>query len=249
MANKTVFRVVSPEKFSSFIKRFSSIEETLLVEVEEGEMKAKSFTPERAVVKFSKFGLNEAFDHLEGDENLYFGIYNIAQFINAFKHFGSEFEMNIIHENLDGKNVATKIIFNSSDGKLKINFDCASYRLFRHISDSLFLDNIAASDDKDSVIEFDNDTFGKITSLCSINSNEKIIKFMGSNDGLNVKGESFDMTLEEGSFNNISLGIYKHHFAIIDKEDSELTIAEDKIICKSKDGNTITVVAETQGDD
>lgn len=250
MANKTTFKVVSPTNFNAFIKRFSSIESTLLIEIEEGEMKAKSFTPERAVVKFSKFGLNEAFDHVDGEENIYFGIYNVSQFTGAFKHFTGEFELIIFHEDLDGKRVGTEVILKSLDGKLKINLDCASYRLFKHISDDLFLNQIAAVDGNvRAKFDFDKDQYSQIISLSSIETDEKIIGFENSTEGINVKGRAFEMEVSSGKFDDVSIKVYKNHFNLIDREDSELYIANDKLVCKSKDGNTITVIGETQGDD
>jgi len=247
---KTVFKVVSPSNFSAFLKRFSSIEESLLVEIEEGEMKAKSFTPERAVVKFSRIGLNEIFDHIEGPEELLFGIYKMPQLMGAFKHFSGEFEIIINHEKLDGKNIATDIILKSPDNKLKVTLECASYRLFKHLSDELFLDNIAnIKDDVQAKFSFSKETYSQINSLTGIDTDDKIIGFENTDTGVSVKGSAFEMEVVEGKFDVFSINVYKQHFNLIDSEDVELYILSDKIVCHSNDENTITVIGETQGDD
>ena len=63
MAEKLTLKVKSPSEFTNFLKRFSAIESTLLLEIDNGQLKAKTHTPERSVVKSSKIDMsNVIFD-------------------------------------------------------------------------------------------------------------------------------------------------------------------------------------------
>ena len=47
-------KLASAAEFTTFLKRFSPISGSLLIEIEDGYLKAKTHTPERSVVKSSK---------------------------------------------------------------------------------------------------------------------------------------------------------------------------------------------------
>lgn len=248
MAKETIYRVVSPSRFTSFLKRFSSIEGSLLVEIADGDIKAKTHTPDKAVVKYSKMGINEAFDFLDGvNEPLVFGIFNIDKLAGSFKHFGNDqFDLIITHDTVDSKNIGTSLTLKSE--KLKISFDCASYRLFTHISDDLFLDKIAGvNGDLQSEFKLDKTTFSSISSICTIDQDHKLLTFKAENNTIIAKGKAFDMNVLDTAetVNPAEISFYKSHFNFVDKENSDVKIATEKVVFSSEESDTVTVIGRT----
>jgi hypothetical protein len=248
MAKETIYRVVSPSRFTSFLKKFSSIDGSLLVEISGGDIKAKTHTPDKAVVKFSKMGLNEAFDFIDGvDESLVFGIFNIEKLANSFRHFGTDqFDLIISHDTVDSKNIGTALTLKSD--KLTITFDCASYRLFTHISDELFLDRIAGvNGDLQSEFRLDKGKFSSISSICTVDQDHKLLTFKAENNTIIAKGKAFDMNVLETTetLNPAEISFYKSHFNFVDKEDSDVKIAAEKVVFSSEETDTVTVIGRT----
>ena len=248
MAKETTYRVVSPSKFTAFLKKFSSIDPTLLVEIADGEIKAKTHTSDRAVVKFSKMGLNEAFDFIDGvEESIAFGLFNVEKFAGSFKHFGSDnFDLIVTHDSVDNINVGTVITLKSA--KLTIRFDCASYRLFTHITDETFVDRIAGvNGDLRSEFDLDKNTFSSISSICGVDTDHKLITFKAENNSIIAKGKSFDMEILESTdtLDSAEISFYKDHFNFVDKENSNVKIAEEKVVFSSSETDTITVIGKT----
>jgi len=251
MERKTIYKVNSPVKFTNFLKRFSGIEQSLLIEIENGEIKAKTHTPDRSVVKFSKMDVEDVFEFLDGvDEPLLFGVFNIDKFANSFKHFGNnQFDMIIKHDKLDDKNVGTEIILKNP--KLIIKFDCASYKMFTHISDDLFYNTIA-SDNGNLKFEFDIDkeNFSIISSLLNVDSDYKFVKFKSNKNNVFVKGKSFNMNIYEtkNDLGSSEITFYKSHFSYIDKENTNVKVADEKIIFSSIENNTIIVIGKAESE-
>ena len=144
MKNLKSLQLSSTEELSNFLRRFAPISSSLLIEVEDGQLKAKTHTPERSVVKSSKIDMSRVFDMEDvSNDSVKFGLYSVDRMMKSFSHFGSgaiEFELH--QENTTEGNVGTDI--NLKNESLDINFQCASLRLFTHISDDM-MDKIADS--------------------------------------------------------------------------------------------------------
>lgn len=241
---KVTFNVKDQAKFLAFLKRFALIESSLLVEIDGDDLKAKTHTPERSVVKSSK----ELLTDIIGDAptelpTLKFGIFNINKFMGAFKHFVDQFDMTINYDQLDGENVGTSIVLHNK--KLKVSFDCASHRIFTHISEEL-MDRIAdVSDYKNIDVNITEAEFGKIASLFAIDADDKFFT-ISVGGGISIKSKSFELAISDTQYpNSFSINCYKQHFNLADKEDSDVIISEEKLIFKSNISNTLCVVSRT----
>jgi hypothetical protein len=245
--SKIIYRVESPARFTNFLKKFSSIESTLLVEIENGVIKAKTHTPDRAVVKSSSIEISEILSVSEGDAstNVMFGLYNIEKFANAFKHFASEFDLIIEFSELDGKNVGTQLTLKNK--KLNVRFECASYRIFTHISDDM-MERIAGDVDNGVEFELDKNIQSQISSLSGIDSDHKLLTFRTGGTTISAIGKSFDLELTEADekLDNSNVTIYKQHFNVLDREDSKVVLSEDKIVFRSAETDTVMVVGKTE---
>ena len=244
---KTTLRDNNIDQFQKFLKRFNLVESTLLLEICSNEIKAKTHTPDRAVVKYSSMDLADIFTHVDGeiDAPLLFGIFNIEKLSNAFKHFSSDadVDLELTYVDVDGKNVGTKITLRSE--RLTIDFDCANYRLFTHISDEMF-DTIAEVNG-DLKCEFNmvNETFGKISSLSNLDRDQKIMRLRVNASKLYATGKSFNYAILETSAADCEITFYKQYFNLVDREATAVKIAAEKIVFLSDETKTITVIGKS----
>jgi hypothetical protein len=245
MKNKLTLRIASSNELISFLKRFSSIESSLLIELEDGYMKAKTHTPERSVVKSSKIELSRIFtDSPEISENIMFGVYNIDKLMQTFKHFpegGVDFVLE--YEKTAEGNVGTSIIV--SNESLKINFDCASLRLFTHITDEM-MERISTTDS--SVVNFilSKENQNRILSLSTIDSDSKLLTFDVKEGKVASLGKSFHLNLLnlENINDQTNISLYKQQFAYLDREDSIAYVSDDRIVFNSIETDTKTIIGK-----
>ena len=81
-------QLTSSAELTNFLKRFSPISGSLLIEIADGYLKAKTHTPERSVVKSSKIELSRVFDGENAiTEPIIFGVYSLDKLIKSFSHF------------------------------------------------------------------------------------------------------------------------------------------------------------------
>jgi hypothetical protein len=243
MAKQTL-KLHSTGNFSSFLKRFSSIEKTLLLEIVSGKIIAKTHTPDKAVVKISSTDLTEIFDSVESTTDVKIGMYALDNFIQTFKHLGdTEVKFEVTSEKVSGEETATQLkIYNKS---LKFNFPGASKSLFKYIDKEL----AAKITDRSSALysfRIDKDTLSKISSLCSIDSENDTLKISSNKSGeIFFSGKSFELNLPGVTVETESdINFYKTHFAFIDKEDTEVFVLENKVIFKSLESDTIITIGK-----
>lgn len=245
--SKIIYKVESPVRFTNFLKKFSSIESTLLVEIENGVIKAKTHTPDRAVVKSSSIAIDEILSISESDAstNVMFGLYNIEKFANAFKHFPNEFDLIVEYSTLEGNNVGTQLTLINK--KLNVRFECASVRIFTHITDEM-MNRIASDVDNGIEFELDKNAQGQISSLSGIDNDHKLLTFRTGGTTISAIGKSFDLELTEAdeTLDNSDVTIYKQHFNVLDREDSKVVLSDDKIVFRSSETDTIMVVGKTE---
>ena len=236
---KQTFKLHSNGNFASYLKRFSSVEKSLLLEVKDGKFVAKTHTPDKAVVKISATDLSEIFD-VTTSTNVKIGLFAVDNFIKTFNHLGdTEVKFDIVSEKVGDEEVATEIkIYNKN---LKFSFPGASPSLFKYI-DSALAQKIADTTSAIYSFRIDKDTLTKISSLCSIDTDNDTLKIV-ANKSVTISGKSFDLELDEVNVENKhSISFYKSHYNFVDKEDSEIFVLENKVIFKSLESNTFIVV-------
>jgi hypothetical protein len=242
------FKIQSTNELVTFLKRFQSISNTLLLEIDGDCLKAKTHTPEKSVVKYSKIDLNLIFEYDADDisDTIMIGIYSLDKLIKAFSHFTSnEVTMRIETENVDGQNVGVEIILKSPE--LEITFPCASLRLFTHISDDL-MHKIANTDAAEVDFVLTKDIQSKIASLGTIDSDQKILTFQLNKGVLSARGKSYNYNLcqVDNTKVKLSTSVYKNQFAFLDKEDAKTFISDDRLIFHSLETNTILTLGKVE---
>ena len=255
MAKTIEFTAKNVKQFSSWLKRFSSIENSLLLELNEKEecFVAKSYNEQKSIVKYSKISFSEGGFSLnkktDNDKLIKIGIYNIPRVIKSLDHFQTgEFSFAVQYDELDdGKEkdlVGIALLIKSSS--LKVKIDCSSLRVFKYISDDLFKTRIAQTN---SVSTFDlaSATIDKINSLCDLDKEYDFLEFLIKDGNIMIQGKSFELKIGETSGNSV-LSIYKEQFHKIDLENYSVDFGDDKLIFRSKDSDTTTVTSMVEKD-
>jgi len=244
---KLNLKVEKSQKFNDFLKRFSSIENSLLMEVENGVIKAKSYTPEKSVVKYSSIPLDEIFsEYSDINEPVKIGILNLDKLASSLKFFGEgEFEFNLEYEKVNGENVGTGITLKNNS--LQIDFQCASQKLFTYITDDI-LNTI--TDTSTSKVDFllPKEQQAKISALFGIDSDYSKLIFKKSGNEILAAGKNFKFQITDnvGNNDNVELSVFKHHYAFLDREDSIVHIADEKLIFLSNESDTKMIIGEAE---
>jgi len=245
---KLNLKLSKSSKLINFLKRFSAIDNSLLLELSNGNLKAKSHTPEKSVVKYSAIPFDEVFsEYSDITSDVKFGIYNIKKFSDSLKFFGeTDFEMNIECDTVNGETVGTSIVLKNSS--LNIEFQCAALKLFTYITQDIMnkVTNTASAQ-----VEFTlpKDQQSKLSSLFAIEDYSKVT-FLKKGKSVKAKGKSFELVIVEDDDLKTSadcdLSVFKHHYAFLDNEDSQTYICDDKIIFISNESDTKMIIGEAE---
>ena len=259
MANKKIeFSAKNVKAFSAWLKKFSSIDTALLLEIDETESRflAKTYNEERSVVKLSSIKFDEAGFTVAPSKDLKrikVGIYNIARLMKIMDQFGeNEFSFVVNWDEIDGEkpeNAGINLILKNKN--LKITVECTSLNIFKYISDELFVDRISALEEVVAKFSLTKANIEQTNQLCSLDSEDKFMQFRnGAN--VYVSGKTFDLMLFEktdehdGSENSIN--VFKEQFGAIDVEDYHVKMGEDRLVFNSVDENTTTVISMVEKD-
>jgi hypothetical protein len=241
-------KIKSAQTFSDFLKKFSLIDKQLLLEIKDGKLKAKTCTPEKTVVKYSSIDLSEIFDFNPIDlpaEPIKIGIFNLLKLINSFKQFNwdsvTKFEITPVQ--IDGEQFAQTVKIISDE--LDLEFLCAGKNLFKFIISDDVITKI--TDTSSQLFEFvlDRDKLARILSLGDFDSESTLVSFIGSEKGIKVKGKSYNLELHKTPVDKSKTSVIKDHLAKMDKEACTVHILEEKIIFKSTESDSITLIGKT----
>jgi len=237
-------QLTDASEFTNFLKRFSPISGSLLIEIEDNYLKAKSHTPERSVVKSSKIELSRVFNIESVDEPIIFGVYSVDKLINSFSHFnGTELTFTIKLENTPEGTVGTDIVLQGEN--LKIAFQCATLRLFTHITDEM-MDRIADTASAEVNFVLTKEVQSRVNSLTKIDTDQKLLTLSVADGNVNASGKSFELNLltVDNTEANVDLSVYKSQFAFVDKEDTMVYMNEDRLIFHSLETETKMIIGK-----
>jgi hypothetical protein len=252
MATKKIeFTTKNAKAFTSWLKRFSLIDNTLLLEVDEPNsiLKAKTYNEERSCVKFSKIRFDEAGLTIKPNKDaklVKVGVFNITRLIKVIEQFNTEFTFTISYDEVTDTNGVSYagVSLSLKNNDLKISVDCSSLNIFNYIDDNKFMNIIANVDDE--IVKFDlgKETIDKINSLCNLDNDYKFMQFVNKENKVFACGKAFEYKINDASSTTESrLNIFKEQFSKIDVENYDVIMGSDRMIFKSTDSNTITVTS------
>jgi len=256
--NKLEFNAKDVKELILWLKRFSIIDNTVLIEIDESSnsLIAKSYNEERSVVKKSsvKFDVAGLFYKKSKDQKrIKAGIYSISRLIKILDHFNDgEFTITVNYDSVTSDTsidfVATDIVCKNDN--LKMIIECTPLSIFKYITDDLFDNQIAFTDSNEN-ITFTSKDISNTLLLCGLDSDYKFMDIIVRGGKFVISGKSFNKLISEKlnkeSKSNITL--YKEQFEKLDVENYTLTIGEDRIIFNSDDSDTVTVLSSVQKDE
>jgi len=249
------FTAKNVKAFTNWLKRFASIDNSLLLEVDEqtSTFIAKAYNEDHSVVKMSSIKFDDAglVIKLNKDaKRIKIGIFNILHLIKIFDQFNDiEFTITINYQDLISNDTTTQYAGETillKNKNLKMNIDCTSLNIFKYITDDLFKNKIATADVIGS-FELSKDKIEKITILNNLDdSDHKFIEFKFKSEDIVVSGKKYDLLIDEKrKIKDASLSVYKDQYSKIDIENYDVDLGEDRLIFKSKDSDTVCVLSMT----
>lgn len=242
---KQTYKLHSHPKLSSYMKKFSMIEKSLLFEVADDRLIAKTHTPDKSVLKIGSILMTDIMDPVGEIENTKIGLFAVDNFVASFKHFGdNEVKLELNVEKVGSDNVVTEMKATSKN--LKVSFPCASTSMFKYI-DSALANKI--TDVSSALFSFrvDKDTLSKLSALSAFDSDNDTLSVSSKNGAVAFKGKSFEMSLPGVSVDTDGdISFHKSHFNFIDKEDSDVFITDSRIVFKSLETDTCTVIGKVE---
>jgi len=256
MAVKTLeFTVKNSKSFSAYLKKFNSISNTVLFEVDglDESFISKSPNEERSIVKFGKSSFSES-EFTPAKKFTYrikIGVYNISRLIKIIEQFGTEFQFILKYDEIVGDKEekdfgAISILLKNDD--LKFNAECTSLNIFKYISDDLWANTISKID---SLVSFDftKENIEKVNALCELDKEYKFIEFINKGGSLYAKGKSFEYLVAPTSNVDAKITFYKDQFYKVDVENCSVQMGADRMLFTSLDTETATVISMVEKDD
>jgi len=257
---KTVeFTAKNVKAFTGWLKRFSTIDNSLLLEIDQAKSLfiAKTYNEERSVVKMSSIKFDEAglIAKVNKDvKRVKVGIFNIPRLIKIMDQFNDvEFTLTVEFQELVNENdtqyAGEKLLLKNKI--LKMNVDCTSLNIFKYIPDQLFVDNIATIDTIGS-FELSKATLENINSLNSLDSDHRFMQVKFEAHKVNMSGKSYDRTVIDDTASlrkDAELSIFKDQFSTLDVENYNVNLGEDRLVFKSTDSDTTTVISKAEDKD
>mgnify|MGYP001375674618 CR=1 FL=1 len=249
-SNNVEFIAKNVKPFINWLKRFSLIDKSLLLEVDgkTSSFIAKTYNEERSIVKMSSIPFDEAGLSIKSaySHRIKMGIYNILHFSKILDQFNDdEFLFIIEYQELKNENeieyVGEKILL--SNKTLKMGIDCTSINIFKYISDDLFKTVIASTDTIGS-FKLTKTNIEKINMLNNLDDpDEKCITFK-INKKATVSGKTYEFVIGESKCEKeSSISIFKDQYITLDIENYDVIFGSDRLIFNSTDSNTITVIS------
>ena len=250
---KTIeFTVKNSNPFTSYLKKFASIDKSVLFELdlENSQFVAKSSNEERSIVKHCILSFSESGFELNTKSKLRIkiGIYNISRLIKIMEQFGTEFQFIVkydekITNNNEKDYAATSIVLTNKD--LKFNNECTSLNIFKYISDDLYKEKICKID---GIISCDlsKETIEKIRALCELDKEFKLLDFVNKEGKLFARGKSFEFLIVNTSNIENRISFYKDQFDKVDIENYKVSIGSDRMLLTSNDTLSEIVISKVE---
>jgi hypothetical protein len=255
MAKTVEFTVKNSKPFTSYLRKFASIDSTVLFEadLENSRFIGKAPNEERSLVKQGIISFEDAGFELKTKQKIRIkiGIYSIGRLIKIMEQFGTEFDVIIKYDEVLGKDnqkdfAAISIILSNND--LKFNIECTSLNIFKYITDDLYNNQIRKFAEVIS-FEFSKELIEKVRTLCELDKDYKLLEFNNKGGQLYAKGKAFEYLLVPTSNVDIKIPFYKEQFDKVDVENCKVSIGVDRILFSSNDTSTEIIVSKVEVND
>jgi hypothetical protein len=256
MAKVLEFKATNVRPFTSWLKKFASIDNSLLLEIDPTaeHFVAKTYNAEHSVIKYSKIsfaesGLEISNKPAELDTKMIkMGLGHLPRLIKSIDHFLSgEFTLGFKFEEILGEPSFAGTDLQMKNASLKMNIKGTSLHIFKYISEGLFLTKISKVNPL-VTFDFPSLQIEKLNSLCNLDNEYKFIDLKTIKEKLTARGKTFELTLADSGKAESAISIYKAQFDKLDLENYRVDMANEKLVFRSNDSDTITVISMVEKD-
>lgn len=239
-------------ELQSFVKKLLSIDKFIFMKVSNEKTVSSVFLPQRDAVKLVSVDTKDLFEAAEEiDKTIKVSFFNGTKVIEALSHFNGEIKGTIVYQDYGDEYIATDFIVYDDD--LKINLFCSDPSLsFMEMSK----DEISrAFSTASSLFSYELLTVNadKIKSLFNLDKENELYTLYADEKGVHVKGDNYDQLLTarytSNSDDELKVKVYKKYLPLLDKENYEMTVCNNKIVFKSLDTDTLLTIAVAITDD
>lgn len=242
---EVLLKLKDKQKLITFLTNFKSVDTNIMLEFEDEEIYAKTFTGNDAIAKMTSYDINELFEVVSSiPDNFKIGIFNVDKFIKVLGVLNEDAELTIPYT-IEKDGVAFSLTINIKTPSLKKTVISAARKLFK----SLTLDQAKlAFSEEDSYFKMflDKRTMKYILDLASLESNKMItvkytdgnIVFEGKEYSYNYQGQVEKLIEEDFTFI-----LEKDSFKYTDKEDYDVYGKENSFLFVGKETGTKIALA------
>jgi len=238
--------LINPIEFINFLKKFSTQEPNILIELRGNEkITIKTATPQtRNIIKVGEINFDEIFisDNENIPENIFIGLYNISNFINTFDLFAEDkIDIILYYEmNQNGEYISKKTTIKTEN--LKYHFANAPMKLFEYMTDDI-ANNIFDISASCANFEMDKKLLSKIQRLVANEASKTFTIIAEKNKNIFINGKQFELklTTTQSTNDDISVNIGRQYLNVLDKDTYDVYIVSKGLLFKSRD--TITNIA------
>jgi hypothetical protein len=239
---------INKDNLNTFIKKLLSIDNFIFITANKEKITSSVYFPERDAVKVVNCPVKEIFDGKFTDD-VKISFFDGKKVINALSHFTGDVEGKISCDKYEDNLRATNFLV--KDKRLKIDIPCTDFSLsFMEMSE----DEIGrAFDTEDTMFNFELtvDMIAQIKSLFTLDSDVDTVAIYKNSKGIGVKGKNYENLLieEDSEDEDGTVKIYKKYLDILDKENYDVFVCDNKIVFNSKDTDTHLCIATIEEDD
>jgi hypothetical protein len=245
------FKCSNVVELATWFKRFSTIDQSLLFEIDtkESEFIGKTYSEDRSIVKLSRIPFADLGFTLTSkpiDERVKIGLYDISKINKILGQFaGDEFTFTVKYDAVEDDNginelAGVNILMKSS--LLKVGLECSSLTIFRYISDTQFLDSIANLDEVKVKFDLKKEDKERISVLSDLDKDFKKMSFRIKDKKVFARSKTFEFQLGLVDVEDFEFPILKNQFVKLDTENYEVSVGSNRSVLTSTDAKSISVI-------
>jgi len=229
--------------FTKFLKKFNFFDKSILLQIDNGLISAKMTNVEQSVVKSADEVVEEFTTNL--DKPIFLPLMISEKIIRSLEFFTDAIQMKIVYDVIDNRNVALAIIFESDS--LKLDLPCTKITFFQtsiKVNSEVFK-SISEISTSQYNIELSTEDINQIKNLATMTDSDTLM-FKSNTDGVffTNKNKNFNYKISDISAIDKEYKFLKNNIKVLDGDDYDLYMKESSIVLKSKNDNSIVIIAE-----
>lgn len=238
---------INSVEFQSFINKLASIAPGIYFKIQENELRAYTYIPQRDAVKIVNAPVEEVFNNLkiEGEydteKKIKISFFDASTVIESLKQFDGDFEAVITFEERESDYIATK--FTIKNKELTINLSCSDPGLlFNELSEEQIA-NLSDTANPLWELALTRDTLKKLINLNKLDLDE-FFSLVSDDNVIYSVGKTFKKELGTADdVEDFSAKLRKKYLQMLDNDDFRIYMNTNKCIVKAENSHTYLILS------